>query len=332
MKVAVIGCGSMGNVHVSAFHRMPDVELTAVCDIVKERAWFAAKRTGAKAFTSFEDMLEQAEFDVISIVVPSYLHKEFAVKAARAGKHVISEKPASLTIADTKDMIAACEENQVRFFVGHVVRFFPDYTQLKQVVEQGKLGPLGVIHAKRGGSHPGGASNWFSDPEKSGGIIFDLMIHDIDYLRWTVGEVESVYAMQYVTEELETAFVTLEFQNGVVASLEGIWGYPGAFHTEIELAGSKGVARNRSKDTSSLSVVQAAKPGSNRPVVEIPESPGLHSPYDLELAHFISCIRTGQQAIVTGEDALAAITIASCAVQSAKSGKVVKLADAEKGA
>lgn len=326
MKVAVIGCGSMGNVHAHAYAKMNDVELTAVCDIQMERAEAIAERTGAVAYPSFEHMLAEAEFDVISITLPSYLHKEYTIRAAEAGKHVISEKPLALTLEDAQAMIECCDRQGVRLFVGHVVRFFPEYAQIKQVIDQGKIGRVAVVHTKRRGSHPGLASPWFKEADKSGGILFDLMIHDIDYLRWTVGDVKSVYAKSHTDQDLEFAFVTLQFENGAVANLEVCWGYPGSFHTGIEVAGSKGVVRNNSESSNSVRVRQISsdKPG-QAPVVEVPKSPGAKSPYELELEHYIACIRTGDTAIVTAQDAYQAIEIAKAAADSAKTGKVVSL-------
>ncbi|MGZ9583998.1 Gfo/Idh/MocA family protein [Paenibacillus marinisediminis] len=326
MKIAIVGCGGMGHVHAFAYHKMPDVELTAVCDIIPERAADIADHTGATAYTSIDEMLANAEFDVISVTVPSYLHKEMAIKAAEAGKHVISEKPISLSLADTQEMMDVCERNGVRLFVGHVVRFFPEYVQIKRAVDQGKLGQLGVAHTKRSGAHPGDVSSWFREEDKSGGVILDLMIHDIDYLRWTVGEVKSVYALGHRTDELEFAFVTLRFENGAIANLEACWGYPGEFHTAIEIAGSGGVVRNNSEKCHSLSIRQSSVQEKAGKFVAVPQSPGYKNPYELELEHFIGCIRTGQEAVVTAHDAYKALEIANAAVESLRTGKVVALA------
>ncbi|WP_438347639.1 Gfo/Idh/MocA family protein [Paenibacillus sp. FA6] len=332
MKVAVVGCGGMGHVHASAYHKMADVELTAVCDIIPERAQDLEQQTGATPYYSIDQMLAEADFDVISVTVPSYLHKEMTIKAAKAGKHVISEKPVSLSLEDTKDMIQCCEENGVRLFVGHVVRFFPEYARMKDFVDQGKIGQVGVVHTKRRGAHPADVAPWFREADKSGGVIIDLMIHDIDYLRWVMGEVKSVYAMAHNDGKLEFAYVTLNFASGAVANLEASWGYPGAFHTGIELAGNLGVIRNDSEKCSSLAIRQMEQQNKASKFVAIPESPGYKTQYELELQHYISCIRSGDEAIVTAHDAYKALEIGLAAVESAKTGKVVSLeANAEGG-
>ncbi|MGG1552452.1 Gfo/Idh/MocA family protein [Paenibacillus ferrarius] len=325
MKVAVVGCGGMGRIHAHSYVQMPDVELVGVCDVDNALAEELAATTGALAFTSFEAMLREAEFEAVSLTLPSFLHKPFAIQAAEAGKHVICEKPLALEADDALAMIAACEKHGVQLYVGHVVRFFPEYVGMKQAIDEGKLGRVGVVHAKRIGSHPGDARPWFKDEQKSGGVIADLMIHDIDFFRWALGEVKSVYALNRVTDELDYALVTLHFENGAIANLEAFWGYQGPFQTAVEIAGSRGILRSDSQKSSSLHIVKAPSEGEGRRFAEVPQSPGYHSPYDVELAHFIDCLRHGKAPVVTAQDAYQALEIVLAARESVRTGKAVYL-------
>jgi predicted dehydrogenase len=322
MKVAVLGCGGMGGVHADIYAKLADVHLTSVCDLRIETAENVAARTGATAYGSFDRMLEEAEFDVVSIALPTYLHKEFTIKAAKARKHIICEKPIALTAEDAKEMIAVCEENGVRLFVGHVVRFFPEYANMKEALDSGKLGRPGVAHASRIGGHPG---RWFADDARSGGVIVDLMIHDLDFLRSCLGEVGSVYAMNAKKEGLDYALVTLRFENGAVANVESNWGYPGPFHTKAEIAGSKGIIRANSLKSSSLQLVKQGTPDNGNAPVVISDSPGFRSPYELQLEHFLACIRDGSKPVVTADDAFKALELALAAKKSALTGRVVYL-------
>ncbi|WP_214628984.1 Gfo/Idh/MocA family protein [Paenibacillus agaridevorans] len=320
MKVAVLGSGGMGGVHADVYAKLENVRLTGVCDVRIEQAEKLAALTGATAYSSFDRMLEEADFDVISIALPTYLHKEFAIKAAKAKKHIICEKPIALTAEDAKEMIAVCEENGVRLFVGHVVRFFPDYANMKAALDSGKLGRPGVAHASRIGGHPGG---WFADDSLSGGVILDLMIHDLDFLRSCFGEVSSVYALNAKKDTLDYALVTLHFDNGTIANVESNWGYPGPFHTKAEIAGSKGIIRANSLKSSSLQITKQGSSNDPSASVVIPGSPGFRSPYELQLEHFLSCISDGGNPIVTADDALKALEVALAAKESIRSGKVV---------
>ncbi|MNI25693.1 putative oxidoreductase YcjS [compost metagenome] len=324
MKVAILGCGGMGQVHAQSYLQIPDVQIVGVCDINMELANELGKKTGATAFPSLEAMLEAVNPDVISVTLPSYLHKEYTIKVAEAGKHVICEKPIALNLEDAEAMIHSCESNGVKLFVGHVVRFFPDYVNMKQAVDSDKLGRIGVVHAKRASGHPGNVRDWYNDADLCGGVITDLMIHDIDFVRWTLGEVKSVFAMNRVDAGMEYALVTLVFDNEAVANLEAHWGYPGPFQTAAEIAGSKGVIRSNSNRTHSLQVRVPAVAMNNNRFVEVPQSPGFHGPYELELSHFLDCIRDGRhEPIVTAQDAYKALEISTAALESLRTGKVV---------
>lgn len=324
MKVAVLGCGGLGHVHADIYSKLSGVELTGLCDIEIEQVRELSQRTGAPVFSSFEQMLAEAEFDAISITLPSYLHKEYTLLAAKAKKHVISEKPIALNLADAKEMIQCCEDNGVRLFVGHVVRFFPEYVNLKQTIDQGNIGKPAVAHASRIGGHPGNTKDLYKDSTKSGGVIIDLMIHDLDFLRWSMGEIESVYAMNHTSEELDYALVTLQFSSGAVANVESNWGFPGPFHTKAEIAGSGGIITANSLKNSSLQIHKAAT-SEKSSFVTIPESPSFRNPYELEIEHFITCIETGSESIVTAHDAYKALELAEAALESARTGKVVHL-------
>ncbi|GFZ80110.1 dehydrogenase [Paenibacillus marchantiophytorum] len=325
MKVAIVGCGGMGNVHALSYMNMPNVTLVGVCDVDFELAQELSMKTGAAAYHSFEAMLNETDFDVVSVTLPSFLHKEYTLKAAQAGKHVICEKPLALNLEDAAAMIQSCEQNGVHLFVGHVVRFFPEYVQMKQAIDEGKLGRVGVVHAKRIGSHPGDVKPWFKDADKSGGVIADLMIHDIDFLRWAVGDVKSVYGLNHRVNEMDYALVTLVFENGAVANLEAFWGYHGPFQTAVEIAGSKGLIRSDSQKSSSLQICKAPSSSEERRFAEVPQSPGFSSPYELELAHFIQCIREGSEPIVSANDAYKALEITMAALESVQTGKSVYL-------
>ncbi|TVY11742.1 Gfo/Idh/MocA family protein [Paenibacillus cremeus] len=325
MKVAIVGCGGLGGVHANCYAKMPGVTIVGVYDIVEENAQRIADRVGATVYATYREMLEQSGCEVVSVATPSYLHKAFAIEAAEAGKHVISEKPIALNLADARAMIAACRMNGVQLYVGHVVRFFPEYAQMKSQLDRGRIGKLGVAHAKRIGGHP---QRWFAEEDKSGGVIVDLMIHDIDFFRWAAGEVRSVYCQRATSPQMDYATATLVFESGAVANLEAHWGYPGSFTTAAELAGSGGVIRADSARSSSLQIRKKETTSGKSPFVEIPQSPGHQSPYDLEMLHFIDCIREGRQPIVTAEDAYKALEIALAAVESARTGKAVLIGQA----
>ncbi|RIE05199.1 gfo/Idh/MocA family oxidoreductase [Cohnella faecalis] len=321
----------MGTIHADRYMSMPEAELVAVCDINEQAAASLGRTTGAPHFTSFQEMLEQAKPDAVSIAVPTYLHVPLVKQAAENGVHVICEKPIALTSEEAAKALRICEEYGVRLFVGHVVRFFPQYVQLAEKVELFGGDRGGVYHAKRAGSHPALVQPWFKETDKSGGVILDLMIHDIDYILGTFGEAVEVYAFNRVTDDLDYAAATFRFRNGTIAQLEAFWGYPGPFHTAFEYASAGGIVRADSSDAESLRVRSAAPAGSGSAFVETPQSVMLQDPYYRELRHFLECLRSGEKPIVTAQDALLAIRWAEAALKSVRSGLPEKPSEEEDG-
>lgn len=330
IKTAVIGCGGMGNIHADRYMSMPEAQLIAVCDINGEAAERLGLLAGVKYYLSAQEMLEREKPEVVSIAVPTYLHVPMVRLAADYGAHVICEKPLALTSREAEEAVRYCNGKGVRLFVGHVVRFFPAYSQLAEGIRQHGGGGGGIYHAKRAGSHPGQVQEWFRDPALSGGVIVDLMIHDIDYIRGTFGEAEEVYAFEHRTETMNYASATFRFGNGTLAQLEAFWGYPGAFHTAFEYAGADVIISGGTPDGESVHVRRAAASGSAPGFVETPASVLLKDPYYEELEHFLRCIASGAEPKVTAEDAVQAVHWAEAAVSSGATGLPVKL-DAKGG-
>ncbi|PJN56252.1 hypothetical protein PAEVO_29750 [Paenibacillus sp. GM2FR] len=332
LQVLVIGAGAMGRTHAAAYASMPDVQLAGIADIQTEKAQQLADRHGAQAYASFEAAVEGLGSDVVDVIdvcLPTPLHKEYVVKAADIGKHVICEKPLARSEEDARFIINYCHEKGVRLFVGHVLRFFPEYVKAKSLLDQGSIGKPAVIRAGRGGGYPVGWNHWYSDFGASGGITLDAMIHDFDYLRWCFGEVERVYAKGLHGRhqaQLDYSLVTLRFRSGVIAHVEGTWAHEG-FSMNLEMAGTSGIIDYDSAKDSPL-LFKTRSSSATIPGVVVPESPLEHSPYYRELEHFMSCIRDGCEPLVTAEDAYEALRIALAAIASMASGEPVVIEDA----
>jgi len=330
IRVLVIGAGTMGRAHASAYAVMPGVKLVGIADIQADKASGLAAKWSTRAFPSFEEAVQElglAGIDVIDICLPTPLHKELVVKSADAGKHVICEKPIARSAEDAAFMIRYCREKGVRLFVGHVLRFFPEYVKAKALLDQGSIGKPAVIRAGRGGGYPIGWNDWYSDFGTSGGVTLDVMIHDFDYLRWCFGEVERVYAKGLHGRhqaQLDYALVTLRFRSGVIAHVEGTWAHEG-FSMYFEMAGTTGVIDYDSRTDTPI-VYKSRRQSETVPGVIVPESPLAQSPYYRELAHFMSCIQDGSEPLVTAEDALEALRISLAALSSMSSGQPVLLA------
>jgi UDP-N-acetylglucosamine 3-dehydrogenase len=323
MRVGVIGAGFIGAIHLDAYANMPEVEVLGVADTRPETAAAGAAIVGAHAYPSYEELVAAEEVDIVDVCLPTAYHRELALKAARAGKHVILEKPIARTLEDAQAIVEAFSDTHQRLFVGHVVRFFPEYQRIKAMVDEGDLGTVGIVRTSRRSPFLRGWNDWYADWRMSGGVLLDMLIHDFDFLRWTLGEVERLYARGVAGREynrLDYALVTLRFAGGAIAHVEGHWGYPGPFNYSIEVAGSRALVVADSTQPGSVQLLGGAAGAG-----ESPDFLTGKSPFQTELEHFIHCIATGEESLVEPEDAYEALRIGLAATESVVSGKPVRL-------
>ncbi|QHW33366.1 Gfo/Idh/MocA family oxidoreductase [Paenibacillus rhizovicinus] len=334
MRIALIGAGSMGAVHAEAHARNPRADLVGIFDARFEAAAAMAERLGTRAYATLEALMEAENPDVIDVCVPTFAHKDYVLRAAAYGKHVICEKPIAGNLADARAMIDACRDAGVHLYVGHVVRFFPEYAQVRELIQRGEIGEAGTVRTERVSACPRGFDGWYLDFEKSGGVLLDLLLHDFDWLRWTFGEVERVYARSLLasgdTRSPDHAFVTLRFRSGAIGYANGSWAFPEGFATRLEVAGDGGILSVNSEDAVTNQVRLAAKEA-NQAAVQIPQSALDRSPYDTELDHFLRCIEDGIDPVLTAEDAYEALRISLACIQSAVTGTAVEMESFGKG-
>jgi predicted dehydrogenase len=230
----------------------------------------------------------------------------------------------ALDVPTCERMIDAAEKNGVKFMVAQVNRFFPEFMQAKRMVESGAVGTPAIVRASRGGVKPAG---WFLNHNLSGGVIFDLMIHDIDWLAWTFGPVETVYAQGLAGRDLgglDYALLSLTFKSGLIALVEGNWAYsPKGFSVSLEVAGDGGLITFDSKSAMPISV-KLIDPTLSAGTV-VPQTTGERDPYWSELRHFVDCVQTGVSPSVSPHESLTAVRIASAALESAKRGEPMRV-------
>ncbi|WP_169306647.1 Gfo/Idh/MocA family protein [Cohnella pontilimi] len=323
LKVGLVGAGGMGAVHAAALAGMRGAKLVGVVDAREEAARRLVEQAGVAHYTSLDELVSAENPNLIDICLPTDLHKEYAVRAAELGKHVFCEKPMARSSEEAQAMVEACRKAGVKLMIGHVLRFSPEYRTAKQMVEDGRLGRVGTVRMIREGAAPGWSA-WFGDNKRSGGVLLDLAIHDMDWLRWTFGEAERVYAKLAGTEQGlpgEHAVVSIRMKSGVIAHITGSWAQPDGFRTFLELAGTGGVAKFDSADTYSIKTTLR---GEERLTHQL-ESPLEPDGYFHELQHFIDCIASGTEPSVNGEDAAQSLELALAAIRSAETGQVVFL-------
>jgi predicted dehydrogenase len=227
VKFAVIGCGRIGSRHAEHIAKNPRAELVVVCDIVKEKADSLAQKHNCRAVYNIDDALLE-KVDVVNICTPSGMHAEHSIKALKAKKHVLCEKPMTVNLADADLVVKAEKKSKRKFFLVKQNRYNPPIKALKEAVYSNKLGKIALINCnvlwnRRPDYYK--ECNWKGTMAQDGGALMTQCSHFLDLMLWIGGRVKSVYAkMANLThpymETEDTGFITLEFESGAVGSLQ----------------------------------------------------------------------------------------------------------------
>jgi len=332
VRFAVIGTGGMGSVHAQGLAANPDAELSWAVDLDLPRAEALIEITGGRATASMDEALADPAVDAVLVALPTSLHRMATEAAAKAGKHVFCEKPIARTAEDGRRMVAACQAAGVTLMIGHVVRFYPEFARIGEIIEAGTLGRIAMVRTSRVNPPVHERSPWFADVEKNGGVVLDLMVHDLDTLSWYFGEVERLYAhgLTYTEHQprRDYAVASVRFRNGVIAHLEVSWAHS-MFRTGIEVAGQYGLLRHASEDGATLIFEPTTAIGDtlDRQARRLMR-PSRRTPHQVEVQHFIDCLRSGDAVLVDGEAGVRAITLANAVLDSMRTRKPIHFDDA----
>jgi predicted dehydrogenase len=194
ITVAILGAGFMGRSHAVNYKALGDrVRVKVVAARREEQAANVAQTVGATTTSDLDAAVRDPAVDAVDVCLPTPLHRMWAERALAAGKHVFLEKPIALSAEDANAIVAAAEASRRAFMVGLVLRFWPEYVELQQRVAARELGrPLSVSTYRL--SPPVDWNEWMADPEQSGGVAVDLLVHDFDQMNWLLGEPRRVFA------------------------------------------------------------------------------------------------------------------------------------------
>ena len=324
IRIGIISFAHMhANSYAAAVKALAGAELVAIADEDRLRGEDAAKRFGASYYADYRQMLA-LDIDAVIVTSENVRHLQMVEDAARAKKQVLCEKPIATTVADAKRMIATCREQGVILQTAFPVRFSPPVRRAREVVQAGQIGKVVAIRGTNHGRNPGG---WFADRALSGGgAVLDHTVHVIDLMRWFTGsEVKSVYA------EVDTCFtsgdiddvglLTLEFENGIIASHDPSWSRTSSFPTwgdvTMEIVGTGGVTRLDAL-AQHMTLHSEAKHHTSY-------EPWGDSFDDGLIADFVDCVREKRAPSISGEDGLRALEVALAAYESARTGRPVTL-------
>lgn len=321
ITVGVVGSGAMARVHAERIESIPDVEVVAVGSPTSARSFAAAHAPSAAVYPDIETLCDEQSVDVIDICSPTHTHRQVLEVAAAAGCDVLCEKPIARTMTDAVAMADVVHETGITFMVGHTIRFFREYVEAKRLVADGEIGEPGVVRARRAVSF-GGERGWKGDEERSGGVLLDLAIHDLDFLRWIVGDVERVFTRINKwgeADENHASTTVLRFANGAVGHVEATWmrlpSMP--FVAGFDLAGDSGLVEYDTGDVAPIEILDTDR-------AHVPTDPVGHDVplaedgYARQLRHFFDCVRGTETPAVSVDDAISALRLSLAAIESAE--------------
>jgi UDP-N-acetyl-2-amino-2-deoxyglucuronate dehydrogenase len=248
VRVALVGCGRISRSHFEAIARVEGLTLAAVCDAVEERARAAGEGQGVPWFTSYEAMLAQAPCEAVAICTPSGLHPRHGILAARAGKHVISEKPMAISLESADALVQACDDAGVHLFVVKQNRLNPPVQLLKRAVDRGRFGRLYLANCTVRWTRPQeyyDQAPWRGTWEFDGGAFMNQASHYVDLVQWLVGPVDTVMAKTATLarriEAEDSGAAVMRFRSGALGVMEvTMLTYPKNLEGSITLLGERG--------------------------------------------------------------------------------------------
>lgn len=282
----------------------------------------ARAASDVRLYSDLREMLS-SDLDGVIIAAPNDLHVDMVVAALSRGKHVFCEKPMALSVVDCDRMIAEARSADVTLVVGQVLRLIPVFWQSHKIATSGVIGQPFSINITRVAPWWFGPG-WRSQKAHAGGVVFEVHVHELDFMRHVLGDAESVYAtMGRFTgagvDYEDTAFIQVRFKNGGVGALHGgISSSVNQYTMMIQC--DKGTLVNEGFGRR----IQYARFGEEHQIVE-PESIVLEEPYRAEVASWVRHILHGEPLVFDATDGRAAVELAEAAYRSAASGEVVKL-------
>ncbi|MDA8301803.1 MAG: Gfo/Idh/MocA family oxidoreductase [Actinomycetota bacterium] len=324
----MIGGGVMGKTHVLSLLATAGAELAGVAapDIGPEVAELC-RVAGAQVSDDVAGLLKSG-LDAVVIATPTDTHVSLVEEAAAAGLHVFCEKPLALDVKQARAAVDACERAGVKLAVGHVVRYFPAYAKIRELVKRGEIGSPAMAKCRRMSGPPGEARGWYAEGLRSGGVITDMGVHDFDWLLWCLGPVERVSALVAERGAGQVAMVVLAHEGGAISSVELSWMDPTGFWTAVEVSGPGGLLSHDSRSSATFRFDQDPRSETGPPAVEVPVGEPLNDPYHDELADALAWFGGGPAPRVSPADAVAAVALAEAARRSASTRETVPLRSA----
>ena len=332
--VCLVGAGRAGMIHARNFaSRVPGARMTAVADTVQASAEKAAEELGGVYHTTdYREALQRPDVDAVIVVTPTKYHIDVVLEAAKAGKHILCEKPRAMNQEECALMIEAAAKNHVKLQIGFMRRFDKNFRRAKEIVDSGAIGDVVTVKSLTHG--PSTPREWMYDIEKSSGPLAEVNSHDIDTLRWfTESDAVSLHAMagnfrcgearERYPDFYDTVLMNVRMKNGTIGNIDGAQGVSYGYDSRVDIVGTKG--NIQIGGLQSGTTLTYTKEGGMTGDVVRSWMDLFEDAYLNEDMSFINCIEKGTEPEVTGYDGMKAVEIVKAGNESIRTGKIVEL-------
>jgi len=339
IRFGLLGCGRIAKRHSDLLggNHIDGASLVAVCDNVRPRADAIASKFGVPASYDIDDFLARKDIDAVAVLTPSGMHPAHVIACARAGKHVVVEKPMALRLQDADEMIRACDEAGVKLFIVKQNRFNVPVVKAREALEAGRFGRLilGTVRVRwcRDQSYYD-QDAWRGTWEYDGGVLTNQASHHVDMLEWFFGDVVSVHARAITAlariETEDTAVATLKFRNGALGVIEATTAVrPTDLEGSLSILGEKGTveiagfAVNQIRHWRFVEELASDKDVIEKFSVNPPNVYGFgHQAY---YEHVVDCLLNQRAALVDGLEGRKSLELISALYESIETGQEVPL-------
>jgi myo-inositol 2-dehydrogenase / D-chiro-inositol 1-dehydrogenase len=347
VKAGIIGSQFEAEIHAASFQIMPaEAEVVAIASPTAGHAEALAGRFGIpRVFRDYREMLKEPDIEMVTIAAPNSLHAQMTIDIAKAGKHVVCEKPLCMTLEEADEMIDTCRRQGVLLMYAEELFFTPKYVKAKQMADEGAFGKVYLV--KQSEKHFGPHGDWFWDVDRSGGGVFmDMGCHGAAFCWWFLGRpaIKSVFCQMgtYVhgdkTRGEDNSICILEFEGNAVGMVEDSWARRGGMDDCIEVYGEGGVTYADLHMGNALPTY--SEYGFGYAVEKAPATKGWSYPvyeelwnygFPQEMLHFARCVRGKEAPQAAGEDGRMVQEVLYAGYQSARTGSKVQLPFRPKG-
>lgn len=344
LKVGVIGCGSIAKQrHGYEYFHNPLVEVKGFFDRRPERVQALVDLYGGRVYPTIDEMIADPEIDAVSICVANALHAELTIKALKAGKHVLCEKPMAVTYADCQAMVAAAKESGKRLMIGQNQRLAPAHKKAKEILSSGQLGRVLTFNSTFGHKGPEmwsmdrSANTWFFKKDSAVfGSMADLGIHKIDLMRYLIGDdIASVYSNMTVLDKKfpdgrpievdDNSVEVITFKNGALGIVTTSWTHYGEECNATMIYCEKGILKLYADPNFSLQIVHEDGTLEQHALDRLQTNEDAQQESSGVIDEFVGAVLEGRPSILDAEDVLKSMKAVFACLKSSEEGKAVEV-------